>query len=245
MFWIVFYMTFYPMISADATGYDEIMAGFPEEFLAIFGMNSDLPVSSILGYFSLTYAMAQIPIAIQAANYGFSTLSIEERELTADFLLSKPVKRDKIIISKFLAALTSLTIVNAFIWIASIASLYIYKGDQDVPMNYVLILLSSIVFFQLFFLSIGMMISVSIKKVSSVLSFSMAFALGLYVVNSLSTLFSSKFLGIISPYSHFNPAYILLEGHYHPLYTTISLLVIVGSLLMSYFLYLRRDIHSL
>ncbi len=244
-FWIIFYMAFYPLIGGDSVNFDEIMADFPKEFSAMFGINADLPVSSVLGYFSLTFSMAQIPIAIQAANYGFSSLSIEERELTADFLLSKPVKRKTIIISKFLAALTSLTIVNIFIWISSIISIIIFKGDNDVSLNYVFVLLSSVIFFQLFFLSVGMLISVSIKKVGSVLSFSMALALGLYIVNSFSLIFSSDFIGIISPYSHFNPAYILIEGNYHPLFTVISLIVIIGSLFMSYFLYLRRNIHSL
>ncbi len=245
MFWIIFYMAFYPMIGSEGEAFDLITEEFPKEFLSMFGINSDLPMSSVLGYFALTFSMAQIPIAIQAANYGFSSLSVEERELTADFLLSKPVKRQKIIISKFLAALTSLTIVNVFIWIASIISIYLFKGDQEVSLNHVYILLSSVVLFQLFFLSLGMMVSVSIKKVSSVLSFSMAFALGLYIVNSFSLIFSSDLLGVISPYSHFNPAYILLEGHYNPLYTIIALLIIVVSLVMSYFLYLRRNIHSL
>ena len=90
-----------------------------------------------------------------------------------------------------------------------------------------------------------MVISVSIKKVASVLSFSMAFALGLYIVHTFALIFSSDLIGFISPYSHFNPAYILVEGHYHPLYTVISFLVIIGSLFMSYFLYIRRNIHSL
>ena len=244
-FWIIFYMAFYPLVATDSAAFDSVMENFPEEFLAVFGMNIDLPMSSVLGYFSLTFSMAQIPIAIQAANYGFHSLSVEERELTADFLLSKPVKRSKIIISKFLAALTSLTIVNVFIWISSLASLYLFKGDTTFPLDYVLILLSTVTLFQLFFLSVGMMISVSIKKVSSVLSFSMAFAFGMYILNSLNTLFSSDFLGIFSPYTHFNPAYILVEGKYHIGFTIISITIITISLIMSYFLYLRRNIHSL
>jgi len=244
-FWIIFYMAFYPLIGGEGVDFDSIMSKFPKEFSALFGINNDLPVSSVLGYFSLTFSMAQIPIAIQAANYGFSSLSIEERELTADFLLSKPIKRETIIISKFLAALTSLMIVNVFIWISSIVAINMFKGDNVVSFDYVYILLSSVIFFQLFFLSLGMAISVLIKKINSVLSFSMAFALGLYVVNSFALIFSSDVLGYISPYSHFNPSYILVEGHYHPIYTVISILVIIVSLFMSYFLYLRRNIHSL
>ncbi|MCK5762460.1 MAG: ABC transporter permease subunit [Candidatus Izimaplasma sp.] len=244
-FWIVFYMAFFPMIEANAEGYDMIMQDFPPEFLAMFGMNSELPMGSILGYFGLTYSMAQIPIAIQAANYGFHTLSVEERELTADFLLSKPVKRSKIIISKFLAAVVSLTIVNIFIWISSIGSIYLFKMDQTVELKNVIILLSTVLLFQLYFLSVGMVISVSVRKISSVLSYSMALGFGLYIMNSFMALFSSDIFGVLSPYSHYNCTYILVEGHYHLIFTIISVSIIIVSLSMSYFLYLRRNIPSL
>ena len=244
-FWILFYMAFYPMIGTDGATFDQIMADFPPEFLAALGMNMDLPMSTVLGYFALTFGMAQIPIAIQAANYGFSTLSVEERELTADFLLSKPVTRRRIIISKFFAALTALTIVNVFIWVGSLTSLYLFKGDQTFTLSYVIILLSSVTLFQLYFLSIGMVISVSVKKISSVLSYSMGLGLGLYILNSLKQALSSDILGYLSAYTHFAPAYILVEGHYNILYTIISIIIISVSLTMSYFLYLKRNIHSL
>ncbi len=244
-FWIFFYMAFFPMIAADSVAFEMIMEDYPEELLAIMGMNAELPMSSILGYFGLTFSMTQIPIAIQAANYGFHTLSVEERELTADFLLSKPITRSKIIISKFFAAFTSLTIVNVFIWGISILSLYLFKGEQTFELRNVLVLLSTVVIFQLFFLSVGMFISVSLRKIGSVLSFSMGLGLGLYILNSLRSLFSSDIFGYISPYTHFNPAYILIEGNYHKVFTIISLLIIIVSLSMSYFLYLRRNIPSL
>ncbi len=244
-FWIMFYMAFFPMITASGASFDGIMEEFPPEFLAMFGMNIDLPMSSILGYFGLTFSMAQIPIAIQASNYGLHALSVEERELTADFLLSKPVKRNKIIISKFLAALTSLTIVNAFIWIFSIASLYIFSGDQAFEMSKVLVLLTTVIFFQLFFLSVGMVISVSLRKINSILSYSMGLGFGLYIMNSFKELLSSDLFGYISPYTYFSPTYILINGHYEILLTIICLSIIVISLTMSYFLYLKRNIHSL
>ena len=52
---------------------------------------NNLDMSSVLGFFSFVFLFCQICLAIQAANYGFSLVSVEERELTADFLLAKPV----------------------------------------------------------------------------------------------------------------------------------------------------------
>jgi len=238
-------MAFFPAIAGNAEAFTNMLANYPEEFLAFFGMNTSLPIMSVLGFFGLTYSFILVPVAIQASNYGFHMLSVEERELTADFLLSKPVSRSKILISKFSAAVVSLIIVNISIWIASIVALTLFKGDELVVLNNVYILLSSLIVFQFFFVCVLMFISVLLKKISSVLSFSMAFGFGMYILSSLGSLFSSNFFKYLSPYSQFDYGKILVEGKYDIVATSISVLVIVLSLTASYFLYLKRNIHSL
>ena len=49
-----------------------------------FGM-SGIDMASVLGFYGLAFGFVQVCLAIQAANYGFSMLSVEERDLTADF----------------------------------------------------------------------------------------------------------------------------------------------------------------
>ena len=239
----IFYVSFFPMMAGE--GLDEMFNQFPDAFMAFFGVNPDLPISNILGYTSLTYGMIQIPLAIQASNYGFHMLSVEERELTADFLLTKPISRTKIMVSKFLAALTSLTIVNIAVCIGTFVSIALFRESQSVNWNFVWILLSTNVFFQLFFISIGMFISTVVKKVPSVLSLSMGLGIGLYILYSLGKMLSSRLIMIISPYAHFAPDYILAEGHYDWGLVWISFTVIILSLGGSYFFYTRRNIASL
>jgi beta-exotoxin I transport system permease protein len=147
---LAFYMLFYPTIATDTGALDDLMNSFPEEFLAAFGMNAELPISSLLGYFSLTVSMIYIPLAIQASNYGFHILSVEEREFTADFLLTKPVKRSQIFISKILAVLTSLLITNIIMWIITLATLYLVRGDSSFELNKILIVMSSFAFYNFF-----------------------------------------------------------------------------------------------
>ena len=239
------YLGFFPLMAGDTEGFQAMMDIMPEEMLAIFNMQPELPVSSILGYFSLTYTMIQIPLAIQASNYGFNMLSVEERELTADFLLSKPVKRGKIIISKFLAAFTALTIVNVFVWIASLSALALFRSGTDVDFGFVSVLLSTNTFFQLFFMSIGMLVSMLTKKIPSVISYSMGLGFGMFILTSMGSLISNDIIQLISPYSHFDPGFILVEGVYDWPLAFISFGLIILSLGGSYFLYLRRNIPSL
>jgi len=241
----IFYMSFYPLIVADIAGFDSMFDQFPDEFLAFFGMNRDLPVTSFNGYMALTYGMIQIPLAIQAANYGFHMLSVEERELTADFLLSKPISRSQIFISKFLASLTSLTIVNLSIWFITFLCILLFKGDASVDFGAVIILLTSNIFFQLFFVGIGMFVSTTTKKISSVISYSMGIGIGLYILTSLGNMLSSTVFKLLSPYSHFSPQYVLLEGAYDWSIAWVSFALIFITLFGSYFFYNRRNIASL
>lgn len=244
-FFLLMYMAFFPSLAGDAETFTEMMSAFPDEVMALMGINPDLPMMSILGYYSLTMSFVFIPVAIQASNYGFNILSVEERELTADFLLTKPISRQSIFLQKFFGAFISLLVTNITIWVASLAALALFNADQSVAYSKVVVLLSSIILFQLFFLTVGMLISVMVKKIPSVISYSMALGFGMFILSSLGKMLSSDFLDILSPYNHFDPGYILVDGTYHIIPTIISVVIIIGSFISSYFLYLKRNIASL
>lgn len=245
MFFLVLYLAFFPMVQGDPESFTAIIEAFPESIRPLFGINQDLPIMTILGFYSITMSFILIPVAIQASVYGFSILSIEERELTADFLLTKPISRKTIFLSKFSAAFIALTVTNISIWISSIISIELFKGPENPEMYKVIVLLSSIILFQLFFLTVGMLISVCVKKVTSVISYSMALGFGLYIVSSIGKVLSSKFLDVLSPFNHFDPGYMLIDGTYDIIPTSISVLIIITSFSMSYFFYSRRNIASL
>jgi len=242
---LLLFMGIFPTFAVDASLMEKMLANYPEEFIKAFGMGGNLPMSTIPGYFNFIFVYMQLCLAIQSSNYGFHFLSVEERELTADFLMSKPVSRKKLLFSKFSAAFIALTIVNIITWIGSFISIELFRGDSEYDISNMILLMSSTVFFQLFFLSVGMLISVSLKKIRSVLAFSMALACGLYIMNALRGVFGGELLGIISPFYHFEPGYILEFGRYNIGKAAISFAVIIISMLISYVLYTRRNIHSL
>lgn len=244
-FALFIYMAFFPLMVVDPEGLDALMDGMPKWLLDFMSMNPELPMGSILGYFASIFTFVQIPLAIQSSNYGFHMLSVEERELTADFLLSKPIKRSKILISKFAAAFISLTIVNAFVWITSFSSLYLFKGETEIEIMPLVVLLSSITLFQLFFVTIGMVISVSLKKIESVLSFSMALSFGLYILSTIKNMLGLTIIGWFSPFSYFSPGEMIVNEKYDLLLTLVCISVIIISFTMSYLLYQKRNIHSL
>jgi ABC-2 type transport system permease protein len=239
---IFLFFSLFPTFAQDAELLNEMMAEFPEELLMAFGM-AGVDLSTVLGYFGFLFLFAQICLAIQAANYGFSIVSIEERDLTADFLLAKPVSRIQIMTSKLLAALCGLAITNAIVWISSFVSINLFRDGRTYDTKPLLLLLLSIVVFQLVFLTVGLVISLLVKKVRSVTPFSMALAFGMYVLSAFGSMLGESKLENITPFKQFEPNYIIQNAAYDPL-ALISVTAILVSLVGSYLLYTKRDIPS-
>ncbi|MFK5883972.1 MAG: ABC transporter permease subunit [Candidatus Izemoplasma sp.] len=245
LFLLYINMMFYPSLASDPDIVDAYLDSTDQALLDAFGMGGNLSFGSVIGYFGMTYLYIQMFLAIQASNYGFNILSIEERELTADFLFSKPVQRKQIFKSKFLAAITALTITNAIIWIGSILSILLFNGGNEYELSKVIIMLSTNTLFQLLFLTIGMVISMLLKKVDGVLSLSIALAIGMFLIQAVRNIVGGELFGFITPYAYFEPDEILYYGTYDLWYTLIALFIISGSIVMSYILYLKRNIRSL
>lgn len=242
---MIFYMAFFPSMAQDSKALESILDNFPKEMLQALGLRDGLSIATLLGYFTLTFTIIQLAIAIQSSNYGFSILTEEERELTADFLMTKPVSRSKVYMSKFIAAFLGLIITAIVLSIGCFVALELFNGGQSYDSGNVIKLLLTVPIFQLTFLSLGMIISLLFKKVRSVLSLSMGLAIGLYVINSVRAIVDSNILGYISPYYYFEPGVILKNGEYDWKLFLLGLGIIAISLVSSYVVYNKRDIHSL
>jgi len=238
---ILVFVSLFSSFAQNAALLNEMMTRFPKELLAAFGMTG-VDLSTILGFFSLPFLFVQICLAIQAANYGFSLVSVEEREWTADFLLAKPVRRTQILTSKLLAVLVGLLITDVVVWVSSFVWIALFKGEATYQTSYLLLLLLSVVPFQLFFLAVGLMVSLLVKRVRSVTPYAMALGFGMYVLSAFGDMLGESTLEKITPFKHFDPHYIVQHGAYDLPLALISVAVIVISLVGSYVLYTRRDI---
>lgn len=240
---LLFYMSMFSSFSGDAELLNEMMSNFPPELLAAFGMdNYDL--TTVLGFFGVAFLLAQICFAIQASNYGFGLVSIEERELTADFLLAKPIGRSQILTAKLLAALTCLTLTSAVVWIVSFITVNVFGQGQTYSTQALILVLASITIFQLFFLSVGVVVSLLVKRVRNVTPYSMALAFGMYVLSAFGGMLGEDSLDLVTPFKHFDPHYITAHAAYDMPLVMISVAVIVVSVIASYVLYQRRNIAS-
>jgi len=240
---ILVFLSFFQAFAADTAMVTELMNSFPEELLIAFGM-TDMDWSTILGFFGLVFVFCQVCLAVQAANYGVGLVSVEETEWTADFLLSKPVRRNKIMTDKLLAAITGLAITQAVVWVSSFLFINLFRGEQEFLVKPLVMLLLSMIAFQLFFLTVGVLISLLSKRIRNILPISMGLVFGLYILNAFGGMIGEKSLEVISPFQHFAPNYIIKHGSWDWPLVSISIVTIVLSVAGSYLLYSRRNIPS-
>jgi ABC-2 type transport system permease protein len=238
---VVIFFSFFSVFADQAALMNDMLANFPQELRAAFGMDK-MNLATVLGFYSFIFLFIQLCLAIQASNYGFGLVSIEESELTADFLLTKPVSRSQVLTSKLLAALTSLTITNLVVWASSFAAILLFRGEYEFEPRTLILLLVSIVIFQLFFLSVGLVISLLVKRVRSVTPYALGLGFGSYVLNAFSGVFGDVKLELITPFKHLDAAYIVQNNAYDIPLFLLNIAVTLISLALSYWLYIRRDI---
>lgn len=236
------YLSVYSGVAKDAAGFKEILSGYPASIRAMLGVSLD-NIASILGFYSMVFAFIPLCGAIQAMNLGVSILTKEARERTADFLLVKPVSRTAIVSAKLLAALTMLLATNVLYYTAvSILASIVKTSDYSVRLFFMINL--TLLFIQLIFLAIGVVVSVSFTNLKSVLPISLGVVFGLYIIGALIATGKDDVARYISPFKYFDISYIIKNGSYEVTYLITGAVIVIVAIAASYFIYTRKDIHA-
>jgi ABC-2 type transport system permease protein len=243
VFLIVFYFSMFPVFSDQAALMNEALARYPAELRTALGLDK-MDMSTVLGFYSFVFLFVQLCLAIQASNYGFGLVSVEETDLTADFLMSKPISRTQILTSKLLAVLLSLTITNGLIWVSSLMAISLFGEGKEYDSGTLILLLLSILVFQLFFLSVGLVVSLLVKRIRSVTPYGMGLAFGAYILNGFSGIFGDIKLEYVTPFKHIEATYIILHKEYNWPLLLLNIAITIISLVASYWLYVHRDIKA-
>lgn len=242
-FLVLLFMSLYPGFATDESLWEMVLENYPEVMLKAMGMTG-VNMATVIGYFTFCMLFAQICFAVQASNYGFSILSEEERDMTADFLLTKPIKRSSVFFSKVFAAITGLVITNAAFWASTFLCISIFSDGHKYEPKVFVELLSVVILFQLFFLGVGMVISVSVKKIKSVLSYSMGLAFGMYIISASGSIIGEDRLSYITPFKYFEPNSFITEGGYDPVLIVVCSMIIVITITAAFFLYKKRNVRT-
>ncbi|MDD7793335.1 ABC transporter permease subunit [Clostridium sp. 'White wine YQ'] len=240
---LALYLSIYPGMANDAEDFKKLLEGYPASVRAMLGINLDT-ITSILGFYSMIFSFIVVFGAIQAMNLGVSILSRESRERTADFLLVKPVSRTSIVTAKLLAAFTVIIITNIiFLAVSFIMANMVKTADFDVKTFFLINL--TLFFIQVIFLAIGMVSSVFFNKLKNILPLSLGVVFGLYMLGTLIA--TGKDVDIaryFSPFKYFDIPYIIKNISYESSYMITGIAIVIVSIIVSYIVYNKKDIHA-
>lgn len=239
---IILYLAIFPAFSNDIAETKKLLEGFPEGLRKAMGLSLE-NFFTLLGFYSYVFIYITLCGSIQAMNLGTSIISKEVRTKTADFLLTKPVSRNRIMTAKLLAALTSLIITNLiYLFIAGYMALLIKPGAFS--MKIFLMISATLFFIQLIFLVLGVVVSVFVPRIKSVLPISLGTVFGFFILNMFDSIIGEKALRYITPFKYFDTAYIIKNASYETTFIVIELIFIFVALTVSYLVYSKKDIHT-
>lgn len=237
------YLSLYPSFSQDIEGVQKIMENFPAAFKDALGLTPDI-YASIIGFYQLTLSFIILAGAIQAMNIGTGIVSKEESENTAEFLLVKPVRRSRILTSKLVASLILLLITN-IIYLVSVPIVVKVIADATLELETYVLMTLTMLFVQLFFLALGFLISVVAPKIRSVLSISLSTVFGFYIIGMLDTVLGAETIRYVTPFKFYDLEYIIKNQSYEPVFIVIEIVFVIAAIAASYYIYSKRDIHTL
>ena len=207
---------------SDAFGMDMLNFG---EFMGYFGVE----IGNTLG----------LGGALLAGIVGINALAKEERDGTAELLLTMPVTRTRIVLEKLLFCAFHIAVVNLAAALISVISIAAIGVDAEAG-KIALIFLANFVM-QLEIMAITFGISAFLK--SNGIGIGIGISFGLYFLNILSNLEDGlEFIGKITPFGYANSGYIIEHGKIELLPILIGIALTGGGIALAFWQYNKKDI---
>jgi ABC-2 type transport system permease protein len=235
-------MCFYPLVKNDMDTYMELMNNFPPAMKAVLGVMFE-DFTSAVGFYGFIFTYITLAGAIQAMNLGVSIVSKEEREKTADFLMTKPVSRPTIMTAKVVAAFSIFLITN-IIYSCTTYFVMLALSGKDLDLKRLLLFQLALILMQLVFFSIGLCVTAFMKKVRAVLPISLGMVFSFFAISALAVTSAEDKLRYITPFQYFTAKQIMKEASFEPSFLIISAVIVCLGIAISYFRYIHKNIHA-
>ena len=228
----------YPEMSSQMGEISDMFADMGA-FTNAFGMDQ-LNFGEFMGYFGVECGNALgLGGALFAAIVGASALAKEEKDRTAEFLLTHPISRTRIINEKLAAAFAQVLILNA----AVIATTFICIAAVGVEfeLKTMLLVFLAYLILQLQIVAVTFGLSAFLRRGELGIGLGVAFAF--YFMNILANLTDKlKFIKYITPFSYADGAHIIPEGAIEIKYLAVGIAISAVGIAAAYFKYTKKDI---
>ncbi len=210
-------------------------------FTAAFGMDK-LKFGELMGFYGIESGnILAIGGGFFAALIGVSALAKEERERTAEFLLTHPISRASVVTQKLLSVITQIIIMNYFVVLTSLISAKII-GESFQIKGFILLHIAYLIL-QLEIACICFGISAFIKHGS--IGIGLGLALGLYFMNLICNISAqAKFLKYITPYAYADASTVISTSEIDMKLIMIGILFAISGVITAYMQYINKDISA-
>ena len=221
---------------------EEINSAFSSmgSFTAAFGMDK-LNFGTLLGYYAIECGNTiGLGGAFYAAITAAGMLCKEEKERTAEFLLTHPVSRTRIITEKLLAVLIQITAMNLVIYALCVGSMTAI--GEAVPWREVSLLHLAYWLLQIELAGICFGLSAFMRKGS--IGAGLGIAAIQYFLNIIANITdSAAFLKYITPYGYCDGSEIVSKGALDGGKIALGMAFCAAGIIAAYLHYRKKDIH--
>lgn len=228
----------FPEMKGQMEGLGSVFASMGA-FTAAFGMDR-LDFGTLIGYYAIECGnVLGLGGAFYAALCASGILSKEEKEKTAEFLLTHPVSRKRVLTGKLIAVMTQIGAMNLIIYGLSLGAM-LAIGEQ-IPWKE-----ASLMHLAYFLLQIeiaGICFGVSAFLRNSGAGAGLGIAAMLYVLNLIANITeAAEFLKYITPFGYCEGADIVSNGRLDGVLVGIGMLLALAGVGIAYWKYIKKDI---
>lgn len=208
-------------------------------FTAAFGMDK-LNFGTLLGFYAVECGnILGLGGAFFAALCGISILAKEEKEHTAEFLLTHPVKRTRIVTEKLLAVLIQIALLNGIVFGLSAGA--VAAIGETVPWKELMLMHLAYFFLQLELSAVCFGISAFVRRGS--LGIGLGIAALLYFLNLIANITeAAEFLKYITPFAYTEGADIVGNGKLDMGLVLLGMAYALAGIAAAYIKYCKKDI---
>jgi ABC-2 type transport system permease protein len=236
---IAFTLVFYPSFKDQAAELQKTLGNLPQGALELFGGTDFF---SPVGYLNsqIIYFTLPLILAVLGIGLGSNLIGREERDLTIEALLSRPISRTRLLLAKALVGILTLFTVTL---LASLVAIVMIKPiGMAVPLDNVAQACFACFMLVLAISSVSFLLTATGRGRNAAIGLAGVYALAGYIIGSLAgTVHWLNTPSKIFPYHYYHTADIL-RGSFRWSDILFFVILTVGCGLLSWLSFRRRDI---
>ena len=229
----------FPEMKGQMEGINDMFASMGS-FTQAFGMDR-LNFGTLIGFYAVECGnILGLGGAFYASVCAVGILSKEEKDKTAEFLLTHPVSRKRVLTEKLIAVLIQIAAMNIIFFVLAIGSIAVV--GETIPWKEISLMHLAYYLLQLELAGICFGISAFLRKGS--VGIGLGIAVMMYFLNLIANIADvAGFFKYITPFGYCEGADIVSNGSLDCTLVVIGVVIGISGIIITYLKYTKKDIH--